>query len=84
MARTASVTVGGTVYGRIYDGGPGTNRLIVRDPQADSQITLSGGLALGNKGDTLLLSDGDSGTIDTVIYTAGTVHPGRSICFGRT
>lgn len=51
---------------------------------AVSQITLSSGLALGNKGDTLILSDPDGATIDTVTYTAGHVHPGRSICFGRT
>ena len=51
---------------------------------AVSQVTLSNGLSLGNKGDTLILSDADSGTIDTVTYTAGTVHPGRTICFGRT
>ena len=51
---------------------------------AVSQVTLSSGLALGNKGDTLILSDADGGTIDTVTYTAGHVHPGRTICFGRT
>src|SRR5262249_19062889 len=33
------LNVGGTVYGQTYDGGIGTNRLIVRDPQANSQIT---------------------------------------------
>ena len=48
------------------------------------QVTLGGGLALGNKGDTLILSDADGATIDTVTYTVGHVHPGRSVCFGRT
>jgi endonuclease YncB( thermonuclease family) len=51
---------------------------------AASQITLSSGLAMGNKGDTLILSDANGATIDTVTYTAGHVHPGRTICFGRT
>ena len=51
---------------------------------AASQVTLSGGLALGNKGDTLILSEADGVTIDTVTYTAGRVHAGRTICFGRT
>jgi len=51
---------------------------------AATQITLGGGLALGNKGDTLILSDSDGATIDTVTYTSGHVRPGRTICIGRT
>jgi hypothetical protein len=51
---------------------------------AISQVTLSTGLALGNKGDTLILSDPGGATIDTVTYTAGQVCGGRTICFGRT
>ena len=51
---------------------------------AASQVTLGGGLALGNKGDTLILSDANGATIDTVTYTVGHVRPGRTICFGRT
>ena len=51
---------------------------------AVTQIALGGGLALGSKGDTLILSDADGATIDTVTYTVGHVHPGRSICSGRT
>jgi hypothetical protein len=51
---------------------------------AVNQVTLSSALALGNKGDTLILSDHDGATIDTVTYTAGQVRTGRSICFGRT
>jgi hypothetical protein len=49
-----------------------------------SQVTLGSGLALGNNGDTLILSDANGATIDTVTYTATQVHPGRTICFGRT
>ena len=51
---------------------------------AVTQIALGGGLALGSKGDTLILSDADGATSDTVTYTVGHVHPGRSVCFGRT
>ncbi|HEY5148673.1 MAG TPA: lamin tail domain-containing protein, partial [Mycobacterium sp.] len=42
---------------------------------AVSQVTLSGRLTLGNKGDTLILSDANGATIDTVTYTASHVPP---------
>jgi phosphatidylserine decarboxylase len=47
------------------------------------QVTTAGGLRLGNQGDTVVLVDGNSGSIDQVTYKTDWVRPGRTICFGR-
>jgi hypothetical protein len=47
------------------------------------QVTASGALQLGNQGDTVVLVDPSSASIDQVSYKADRVRPGRTICFGR-
>jgi hypothetical protein len=47
------------------------------------QVTAEGALQLGNQGDTVVLVDGNGGSIDQVTYKADRVRPGRTICFGR-
>jgi endonuclease YncB( thermonuclease family) len=47
------------------------------------QIAVDDGLQLGNQGDTLILVDADSRTIDQVTYKADTVRRGRTITFGH-
>ena len=51
---------------------------------ATLQVTASGAVPLGNRGDSLLLVDAGGATIDQVAYTADQVRPGRTIAFGRT
>jgi hypothetical protein len=41
------------------------------------------GIALGNRGDALVLADTTGTVIDQVAYTQRQVRPGRTICFGR-
>ena len=48
-----------------------------------TQVTTRGALALGNRGDTIVLVAPDGVTVDQASYTASTVRPGRTICFGR-
>jgi endonuclease YncB( thermonuclease family) len=48
---------------------------------AVTQITLSEGVQLGNKGDTLTLIDPTGRPIDRASYTAAEVKPGRTVAF---
>jgi endonuclease YncB( thermonuclease family) len=47
------------------------------------RITLSSGLALGNRGGSLTLTDASGATIDKVSYTQAQVKQGRTLVFGR-
>lgn len=47
------------------------------------QIATSGSVQLGNRGDTIILTDPTGQIVDRVAYTANQVHDGRTICFGR-
>jgi len=48
------------------------------------RITLAGGLALGNSGGSLTLTDGSGNTIDHVSYAEAEVKPGRTLVFARS
>ena len=48
------------------------------------RITIADGLALGNSGGSLTLTDGSGNTIDHVSYTEPEVKPGRTLVFART
>jgi endonuclease YncB( thermonuclease family) len=48
------------------------------------RVTLSQGLALGNSGGSLTLTDHTGVTIDQVTYTATQVKSGRTMIFGRS
>jgi endonuclease YncB( thermonuclease family) len=50
---------------------------------AVAQVTLDGVVRLGQRGDTITLTDADGTAVDRVSYKAGEVHTGRTICFGR-
>jgi len=47
------------------------------------QVTVDAALQLGNRGDTIVLTDAVGRTVDTVSYKADAVREGRTICFGR-
>lgn len=46
------------------------------------QFSADGAVKLGNRGDTLVLTDDTGATVDQAAYKAAQVHPGRTICFG--
>lgn len=47
------------------------------------QMQLDAGVQLGNRGDTVVLMDGQGRVIDQVAYTGNQVRSGYTICFGR-
>jgi hypothetical protein len=47
------------------------------------QVAADGKLQLGNRGDALVLVDGNGSPVDQVSYKADLVRLGRTICFGR-
>ncbi|MGW3344493.1 lamin tail domain-containing protein [Nonomuraea rubra] len=47
------------------------------------RVTLDSAVQLGNRGDTIILVDGEGATIDQVTYKVDQVKAGRTICFGR-
>ena len=50
---------------------------------ATVRITLQPAVQLGNRGDTIRLTDHQGSTVDQVTYTAGQVRAGRTIALGR-
>jgi hypothetical protein len=50
---------------------------------ATTQVTLTSSVQLGNRGDSIILSNPQHSIVDRVTYTANQVHDGRTICFGR-
>jgi len=68
----------------LVDAGGGRTNLSGKIPGgAVVQITVEGGLRLGNEGDSIILIDARSRTIGQVTYKAHEVRPGRTITFGR-
>jgi hypothetical protein len=69
---------------RLLDGSGGSHDLTgVMAAGAGLSVILDSQVALGNRGDTLVLVRPSGDTVDRVAYTARQVRPGRTICFGR-